>query len=547
MRFIDFSKQNDNEVMYIDQNNYLNILNCDDYTILYTSEGHHKFEEIAYSYDDEHIIVVFHAQNQHFLKIIPRRHVIDNRFMFTSVCGFYTSGDIISFHISPNKNRVAIVFTVENKYFDTINGDYNPGVKDVKKKFLHVYEYSNGGTARLILKKIYPENIKIDLSELDTIAITSFVNQTADRDNIYSRIEIYDFISNKRIFKKTVDYFIKYLHFFPENETHHNNIVLITNNLDSDDYNIRLIDLENKFGEKQNLPIDFANIFSIDINKNGSIVLRTDNGILYLKTLSESATHLFPDKLILHSSFSLSGNKIAVIMNSDQQQNEHGYLTFMSIYDFDKREVSFDSYNMDEVLGNYFDIHPRTEYITDEDDQQELIIRNPFLDKIYVDNIVTDQEKLQEYGSENCFNMIELNEENIGNYLSSDPDNLVIFFKNPEDDGFQATCLNFSRLKQYLKNPNHIFYSCVDELDFRVYKNQSFLDEYLKIPTHAHTLFVNYRDIRQKYEERQNMIFLELSEQIKKTISFNASFTLQFISSNHCQEGSEINVYRIIF
>lgn len=547
MRFIDFSKQNDNEVMYIDQNNYLNIYNFDDNALIYTSENVRKFEQTAYSFDDQHIILVFHSQDYYFLRIIPRRSVINNHFMLDTICSFSTSGEIISFHISPNKNRVAIIFTVNDIYFDTINGKYNPGVKNVRKQFLHVYEYTNEGTARLILNKIYPEIIKIDLSELDTIAITSIVNQNVDPDNIHSRLEIYDLTNKKRILKKIFNYFIKYLQFFPENDTHNNNIIIITKNLENDDYNIRLIDLKNKFEEKINLPVNFADILSIDINKKGAIALRTDNGILYMPSLTSGAIHLFPNKVIFHSSFSISGDKIAVIMSSDQKQNEHGFSKYFAIYNLDDGAEIFDSYNMDEVLNNYFDTHPQIEYIKKEHEDNELVIRNPFLDKLYVDEIPTDQEKLQQHSSENCFNVMELSEENIGNYLSSDPDNLVIFFKNPDDAGFQATCLNFKRLNSYLKNPNHIFYKCVDELDYRAYRNRSFIDEFLKIPTHIQTLFVKYGDIRQKYDERQNMIFLEHSEKIEKTISFNASFTLNFLGSNHCQKGSDIDVYNIIF
>jgi hypothetical protein len=90
-----------------------------------------------------------------------------------------------------------------------------------------------------------------------------------------------------------------------------------------------------------------------------------------------------------------------------------------------------------------------------------------------------------------------------------------------------------------------IFYRCVDGMDYRQYSSNQL--EYLKLPTGGQTIFVNYRDIKDKYKQRQNMIFLELEEKIEKTISFDASYTMQFVSSNHCQPGSTIDVYRIIF
>ena len=122
---------------------------------------------------------------------------------------------------------------------------------------------------------------------------------------------------------------------------------------------------------------------------------------------------------------------------------------------------------------------------------------------------------------------------------------VVIFYKNPSDAGFLATCSSFEQLKKFLKDPQHVFYSCVQGKDFRTYHRD--LPQYLKIPTGTHTIFVNYQDIKQKYMQRQNMIFLEHNHQVQKTISYDASYTMAFVSSNHCQDGSVIDVYRIIF
>ena len=46
---------------------------------------------------------------------------------------------------------------------------------------------------------------------------------------------------------------------------------------------------------------------------------------------------------------------------------------------------------------------------------------------------------------------------------------------------------------------------------------------------------------------RQNMIFLEYSHAVKKTISYDSSHNMAFVSGNHCQDGSEIRVYELIF
>ena len=89
-----------------------------------------------------------------------------------------------------------------------------------------------------------------------------------------------------------------------------------------------------------------------------------------------------------------------------------------------------------------------------------------------------------------------------------------------------------------------IFYGCVPGKDFRRYWHDP--PQFLKIPG-SHTIFVDYQDMKQKYMQRQNMIFVVNSFCVAKTISYDASYFMRFISSNHCQKGSIINVYRIIF
>jgi hypothetical protein len=151
----------------------------------------------------------------------------------------------------------------------------------------------------------------------------------------------------------------------------------------------------------------------------------------------------------------------------------------------------------------------------------------------------------QIHGNDNCFDLLLISEENIGKYLSSDPDNIVIFYKNPSYARFLATCCTFSRLKKYLKDPLHVFYACIPRYDFRNYYRNP--PEFLKIPTGTHTIFVSYQDMKTKYMQRQNMIFLEHNNKVEKTITYDASFNMAFVSGNHCQASSIIDVYRIIF
>ena len=73
--------------------------------------------------------------------------------------------------------------------------------------------------------------------------------------------------------------------------------------------------------------------------------------------------------------------------------------------------------------------------------------------------------------------------------------------------------------------------------------------EYLKIPA-PNNIYVNYNHMKTKYRQRQNMIFLETDGQrdiIEKTVSYDVSYTMNAVSGWHCQKGTNINVYHIIF
>ena len=154
-----------------------------------------------------------------------------------------------------------------------------------------------------------------------------------------------------------------------------------------------------------------------------------------------------------------------------------------------------------------------------------------------------DADRLDRYKSERCFDVINQSDEVIGDYLY-DHHNLVIFYRPPDSHHFFANCLTFDTLKNYLKDPKYIFYSCVEGKDFRTYHREA--PQYLKIPGRT-TIFVSYDIIKRKYMERQNMIFLEFEKDISKTITYSASNTMIHISSNHCQDGSSIPLYNVVF
>ena len=418
------------------------------------------------------------------------------------------------------------------------------------KHFLHVYDFT-AGSSRLIFNKEYNSKIKVALSEIDTIAIETGL--MTEHNKIF---EIYDLNTGNNILavndQSVINYNILCMQYIPFLEGFANHLVLITMNTLAQ-IHIRVINLESSFIEIRNTYLTDELIYSIDISRNGRIALGGQNALFLMMWIYSPPILLYHNKSIQDVSFSPSGDNIALAINifDIQFQESRVPVSVWSrientiVFGEDEDEEEADDYDDTDEDEEEADDYDDTDEDEDEDNEDEdnIEVQDPEIDTHYVPP--TNQEKLAIYRNQTCFDTIQLNEEKIGEYLSADSDNIVIFYKQVEDANFLATCLTFTGLKKYLKDPKHAFYSCLPGKDFRTYHDS--LPEYIKIPSQSHTLFVHYNDIKQKYIQRQNMIFLEYSERVDTTISYDASITMNFVSSNHCQQGSVIDVYRIIF
>jgi hypothetical protein len=299
-------------------------------------------------------------------------------------------------------------------------------------------------------------------------------------------------------------------------------------------HNIKILDLENNFREIYNRNLGGYNVNTVNISQNGQIGIGTRTGFIYLRTFEEDQIPevLFPDLNVTTVIFSQSGNKIKVLCNNLDEISGQEYLEVQH-HNLVEPE---DDIPIEDVL--------QWELIRIvEEEEQELLINPPGLNSCAIPP--TNPDKLQLYADKTCFDIFQISEENIGQYLSEDKDNIVIFYKQVEEPDFFATCLTFTGLKKYIQDPKHGFYRCIHRKAYRTYIDDQ--PDFLKIPTQTITIFVSYEDIKQKYIQRQNMIFLEYSERVDTTITYEAIVTNNFVSSNHCQQGSVIDVYRIIF
>ena len=151
--------------------------------------------------------------------------------------------------------------------------------------------------------------------------------------------------------------------------------------------------------------------------------------------------------------------------------------------------------------------------------------------------------------SASCFDFIEGNEPVIRDFLNESRDNLVIFYRPPGQREFFAVCYTFTQLRMILKDGTYFFFQCIDGKSYESYARDAEAQRgphFLKIATPGATVFVDYKQMKQKYIERQNMIFLDFDRVIPRTISYNMSAEMNQVGSSHCQDGSDIAVYNII-
>jgi hypothetical protein len=553
MNKIAYSKVNENIFFYIDINSKLNIMeNLNN--IEYTQNIEDKIDAVGVntSYNDEYILYYGRRNDNDFLSIISLDR-LESGDLQNIAFKFETSISIMNIIVSKNRNRVAIVFLVHDDYSVLMNGELVrhevPFAESMDNYYLHVYDFSQDNS-RLIFQKIYNREIKVALSDIDTIAIASEIHVNR------SMFEVYDLnTGNNLIFEDQVAILnsssISCLHYIPYSEHLPNYIVIVTKARPSINH-YRVIDLRgNTFVEIWNSIVPI-NITCIDIARNGRIALGGDTGVLVYHSFGVGPSTYFAERAINGLSFSINALYLAVnFMNFFHRRGI--VLNIPEIFSVLSLQQGVPG--VDNIIFTHPDIYDDDDDFDNVDDEVELLpirqveqpdveIPDPQLD-VAVPNQPTNQQKIQIHGNDNCFDLSLLSEEKIGHYLSSGPDNIVIFYKNPSDARFLATCCTFSRLKKYLKDPLHVFYACIPRYDFRNYYRNP--PEFLKIPTGTHTIFVSYQDMKTKYMQRQNMIFLEHNNKVEKTITYDASFNMAFVSGNHCQKGSIIDVYRIIF
>ena len=568
MNKINFSKTDNNIfISCLDQNIKENNLSLPaaDQERIYPGRG--AVETVAYSYNGQHVIYV--NENKSKINIISYNSLINSQFDY--VFTFQSDFTILNYALSPNNNHIAILFRAENSVNLSYYGPRNIDPVNRMRFGVHVYDFTPGNVN--IIYERFEEDIRfIHLSDDNKIALSGGFNvRGQDSGLIIVDLRTRDIITHGL----DVDN-VELIYFYPNTHPSRNtNRILVINSTDND--NIKNIEMRSS----NNLRLIEARhinlfIFDLHVKSDGGITLATDQGLFQftMDLYDRNFIPLFPEYFVSQITYSLREDKIGLTtLGWHPHERNRSIPDNIFIYELGPRNQTIFQSNphpgqyrwsnavqeapfLRMMLYQHEQPQPMAAIPNPEPPRaaipnppQAVVSSEPEIQDAQLDIVVatqpTNATKLRKYEKKECFDIFNMSEEIIGHYLSSDPDNLVIFYKYPSDADFQASCLTFSALKTYLKDPNYVFYRCIDRKDFRTYHRD--LPEFLKIPTQAGNLFVDYQLMKQKYMQRQNMIFLEHSEQIPKTITMNASLTMHFVSRNHCQDGSVIELYRIIF
>lgn len=550
MKLIDFSKTDNNQLLSCLGGN-IKLINtrarARQPEITFQDRGDVK--SVSYSYNGQHVIYV--NENKSKLNIITYNALTNSD--LNSVFTFLSDIIIIDFIVSPIHNHVAIIFIAQSNITISTDGQHRINPENSNKMGLHIYDFTPGNS-RLLFERYEDDLRNMSFSEDNKFAISGGFNVTGQHCGLI----IVDLATGNIISHGLEISAIEIIYLYP-NLTHprrSSNRILVISINDDDIRNIEIRDtntLELIHARQTNLFI-----FDVYVKSSGEIILATDNGIycFTMTFIDREVVPIFREYYISEITYSINRDRIGLLtLGPDPENINSSKPDNIFIYDFAPRiNIMYQSnpnpgqyrwrHQVQEepfirMIPDAPVVNPPTGVVSSEpeiyDTQLDIAVATP----------PSNAVKLKKYGKKQCFDIFNTSEEIIGNYLTSNTDNLVIFYKYSGDDDFQASCLTFSALKTYLKDPNYVFYRCIDRKDYRTYQAEP--PEFLKLPTQSGNLFVDYQLMKQKYMQRQNMVFLEHGEQIPKTITLIASLSMHFVSRNHCQEGSVIDVYRIIF
>jgi len=175
-----------------------------------------------------------------------------------------------------------------------------------------------------------------------------------------------------------------------------------------------------------------------------------------------------------------------------------------------------------------------------------------------------DVKKLLQNSKLTGFDFINCDQDvNIAKYLNQNKENIIIVVLSP-DNTPSITCISKKDLDNMISDINdNWFYDCermknhnicpTDTPETVIYKENKYLYKpFIKVPLSNGTFYFEYNYIYSLFMSKQQVFFAyQTPQEIKKTASYkNTNDGIRkglanYVSANHCQDGSNIRLYQI--
>ena len=143
---------------------------------------------------------------------------------------------------------------------------------------------------------------------------------------------------------------------------------------------------------------------------------------------------------------------------------------------------------------------------------------------------------------ENVFDFMNQEYVNIKEYIKKDNNNIILILNNKN-----ITVYTKETLDNLVSNKDDKWFFKCDNID----PKKILESPYIQISTIGGNIYVNYNDLYNLFVSKSQIFFLKKTEDITKSQSFKNTSVGQsigiadYVSANHCQNGSILGIYEI--
>lgn len=227
-------------------------------------------------------------------------------------------------------------------------------------------------------------------------------------------------------------------------------------------------------------------------------------------------------KIILFDIYEISINQLKFdIITATMKVDRNIFIKFIIKY----KLFTFDHYDYIDLIEYKFN---------------EIIKKYMILNKLIINNDIKITKKKLDI--KDGYDMFDVEYKNIKEYIKENKNNIVLVLNDKN-----ITLITKEALDELISNINDNWFFICDSND----PEKVFKTPYIKIPLSGVTIYVNYNDLYKLFISTAQIFFLNKIENIEKSATFKNTAVGQkmgiadYVSANHCQDGSNLGIYEI--